>query len=287
MRALLGLMLAVTTPAMATDQFDLRKLPVSKPTTVASYGPGKVQFGELRVPEGKGPFPVAIIYHGGCLLRAVDDTRSTAPIATALAAKGVATWNVDYRALGDEGAGYPGTYLDWAAAADYLRVLSKTYPLDLTRVVAVGHSAGVPGAAFVAARTKMPPDAEIRGTNPLPIKAVVAIDGPPDPANLAGLDEKVCGGPIVKKFLGGTAAEQPERYKLISPATYLPTGVPMTMISSSFVLPMPLAEAYAKNAVAGADQATVVAIKGDHFNVVAPGQPQWVKVEALILDALR
>jgi acetyl esterase/lipase len=284
---MLAVALALAGPAQATEPTDLRKLPFSTPTLVSSYGPSAVQFGELRVPAGKGPFPVAIIYHGGCLLRAVDDTRGTAAIATALAAKGIATWNVDYRALGDEGAGFPGTYLDWGAAADHLRVLARSHPLDLNRVVALGHSAGAPAAAFVGVRPKLPKDAEIRGADPLPIKAVFAIDGPPDPASLAGLDEKVCGGPIVKRFLGGTASDQADRYRLISPATHLPTGVPITMISSSFVLPLDLANAYGAKVVAAGDQATVVQVKGDHFNVIAPGQPQWAEVEALVLKAFR
>ena len=70
------------------------------------------------------------------------------------------------------------------------------------------------------------------------------------------------------------------------PATYFPTRVPLTMISSSFVLPMPLAESYRAAAAAKGDRVEVVQVKGDHFNVVAPGQPQWTEVEAAILRAL-
>lgn len=282
----LALLALAPTQAQAFDPADLRKLPVSKPVVDERFGPEAVQRGELRVPQGRGPHPVAIIYHGGCLMRQVDDTRGTAAMATALTAKGVATWNVDYRALGDPGVGYPGTYQDWGAAADHLRTLARKHRLDLKRVVAVGHSAGAPAAVFVAARPRLAKGSPIRGTNPLPIRAAVAIDGPPDPANLAGLDEKVCGAPIVKQFLGGTATELPERYREISPATYLPTGVPLTMISSSFVLPMPLAEAYRARGTAAGDRVEVVPVKGDHFNVIAPGQPQWLETEAAILRAL-
>lgn len=282
-----GLAIAFALPANATEPGDLRRLPISKPTLVSSFGPAKVQFGELRVPAGKGPFPVAIIYHGGCLVRAVDDTRGTAAMATALMAKGVATWNVDYRALGDAAAGYPGSYLDWGAAADHLRVLARAHPLDLSRVVAIGHSAGAPAALFAAARAKMPAGSTIRGADPLPVRAVVAIDGPPDPADLAGLDEQVCGRPVVKEFLGGAATDRPERYREVSPASYLPLGVPVQLISSSFVLPPPVAARYSAAASAKGDKVDVTMIEGDHFNVIAPGQPQWAKVEALILKAFR
>jgi acetyl esterase/lipase len=284
--AALALMLISGSMAQGTSPMDLRKLPISKPAMISSFGPEKVQFGELRVPAGKGPFPVAIIYHGGCLLRQVDDTRGTAAMATALTARGIATWNVDYRALGDAGAGYPGSYHDWGDAADHLRVLAKSHPLDLNRVIAVGHSAGAPAAIFAASRAKLPKSSSIRRADPLPIRAVVAVDGPPDPANLVGLDEQVCGRPVVKEFLGGTSAEQPARYKEVSPVQHLPLGVPVHLISSSFVLPPPLAESYQAAAVAKGDKVEITQIQGGHFNVIAPGQPQWAKVEAIILAAV-
>src|SRR2546428_3038550 len=33
-----------------------------------SYGPNEFQFGELRLPKGAGPHPVAIVIHGGWLM---------------------------------------------------------------------------------------------------------------------------------------------------------------------------------------------------------------------------
>ncbi len=41
----------------------------------------------------------------------------TAPLASALAERGIATWNVEYRRSGDSGGGWPGTFLDRGAAA--------------------------------------------------------------------------------------------------------------------------------------------------------------------------
>src|SRR6476646_486275 len=55
---------------------------------------------------------------------------------------GIATWNIEYLQVGDPGGGWPGTFLDWGLAADHLRVLAKSGPLDLTHVVAVGHRQG-------------------------------------------------------------------------------------------------------------------------------------------------
>ncbi|HKJ03444.1 MAG TPA: hypothetical protein VJ997_13345, partial [Longimicrobiales bacterium] len=33
-----------------------------------SYGADSLQYGELRLPAGSGPFPVAVVIHGGCWL---------------------------------------------------------------------------------------------------------------------------------------------------------------------------------------------------------------------------
>src|SRR3954469_1657914 len=101
------------TPAKVTA------LPASEPYIRASYGFGPIQVGELRLPPGKGPFPVAIVIHGGCWLKGMAVMRMTSPVADALTKRGFATWNIEYRQLGDEGAGWPGTYEDWALAADH------------------------------------------------------------------------------------------------------------------------------------------------------------------------
>ncbi len=60
---------------------------------------------------------------------AVDNMR---PVAAALTEAGIATWNVEYRRLGNAGGGWPGTFQDVAHAADFLRTLAKGNDLDLT-----------------------------------------------------------------------------------------------------------------------------------------------------------
>ena len=59
---------------------------------------------------------------------------------------GWAAWNIEYRRVGQQGGGWPGTLEDVAAAVDALADLDALagldVPLDLARVVAVGHSAG-------------------------------------------------------------------------------------------------------------------------------------------------
>jgi hypothetical protein len=46
---------------------------------------------------------------------------------------------LEYRRIGNPGGGLPGTFADVTQGADHLRVLARTYPLDLNRDVVIGH----------------------------------------------------------------------------------------------------------------------------------------------------
>lgn len=284
----LALMLAIAPGGAARRMTpaDVDALPATTPTLVEKYGSDALEFGELRLPPGKGPFPVAVVIHGGCWTKGFATLRNTAPIASALLGKGIATWNIEYRQIGDAGGGWPGSFQDWGAATDYLRVLAKRYPLDLKRVVAVGHSAGAHGALWVSARHRLPATSVIRGRNPLRLSAAVAIDGPGDLAPFVGADARICGQPVISNLLGGTLAEQPQRYREATPFDQLPLGTRQYLVSSTVLTPA-AAAVYRQAAIAKGDAAEVLGdIPGaDHFNIIAPGEPQWAAVEAVVLKA--
>jgi pimeloyl-ACP methyl ester carboxylesterase len=176
-------------------------------------------------------------------------------------------------------------FLDLGAATDHLRVLARTQPLDLGRVVAVGHSAGAHGALFIASRGKLAPDSEIRGADPLPVHAAVAIDGPGDIRTMMnGVDEAICGMPVMAPLFQGTIAERPGRYREANPAEQLPLGVPQYLVASTVLQP-DAAQAYRAAAVAAGDVAEVLTLRNaGHFNMIAPGEPSWTEVETLIVD---
>ena len=113
-------------------------IPVAPPGVHIPYGNGEFQFGELFLPEGRGPHPVAIVIHGG-YWRARYDLRHIGHFCVALRKAGIAAWSLEYRRLGNKGGGFPGTFDDVWAGASYLQ---KIAGLDLRRVVATGHSAG-------------------------------------------------------------------------------------------------------------------------------------------------
>ena len=88
---------------------DLEKLPHRAPDRRIAYGNSRQQYGELRVPAGPGPHPIAIIIHGGCFKAAYANADYAAPIGDALKDQGIASWNIEYRRLGDPGGGWPGS----------------------------------------------------------------------------------------------------------------------------------------------------------------------------------
>ena len=76
---------------------DVSSLHSTAPDQHLYYGKDKQQFGDLRLPAGKGPFPVAIIIHGGCWVSTYAQAQYTAALSDALRDLGFATWNMEYR----------------------------------------------------------------------------------------------------------------------------------------------------------------------------------------------
>ena len=106
-----------------------------------AYGSDPNQFGDLRLPKGKGLFPSVVNLHGG-FWRSKYDLLHAGHLCAALTALGFATWNVEYRRVGNEGGGWPGTLEDIVSAHRFLPQLAKRYPLDASKVLVMGHSAG-------------------------------------------------------------------------------------------------------------------------------------------------
>lgn len=298
--AALVLALLAATPALAQRMrpADVNKLPSSAPALTEAYGKEPTQVGDLRLPAGPGPHPVVIVIHGGCWWKGFATRQNTAALASRLTEKGFATWNIEYRQAGekdkdgkysgDAGAGWPGTFNDWAAATDHLRDLAKRYPIDLARLAVTGHSAGAHAALWVASRHKLPKDSDIASPDPLKIGAVVAIDGPADPSSEIETFEKGCGVPAGKAMFGGTPAEQPKRWAEGSPQAQLPLDVKSGLVSASLFLSPTAAAKWVTEARKGKGKSSALILGGTgHFEVIAPGSPVWSQVEAFLLEQLK
>jgi len=250
-----------------------------------SYGPHPLQFGELRLPEGSGPHPVAIVVHGGCWI-AEYDLGYISGLAAALAKDGIATWSIEYRRVGDPGGGWPGTFADVAAAADHLTKLAAEHPLALDRVVAVGHSAGGHLALWLAARHRLKAEDPLRGPTPLPLVGTVALAGIPDLATYAA--PTGCGS-AVAGLLGGEPSTVPDRLQRTSPIEMAPLGIPQILVVGRFdtIVPLHQAHRYAVAAGEAGDRVEVCEIaSAGHFELAVADGDAWLTVRESVHQLL-
>ena len=252
---------------------------VSAPILTQRFGPDDLRRGELRVPPGRGPFPVAVLIHGGCWLAEMEDMTGLAPLADALSKRGIATWNIEYRRIGNPGGGWPGTFEDVAAGVDHVRTLAKRHRLDLDRVTIVGHSSGAHLALWAASRPKL--EKRFRGARPIRPFSVVAIDGPAALAPFVGVDKQVCGQPVIARLMGGMPADKSAEYRTASPADNLPLGLRQLLVPADLA---PFMKPYEEAARKSGDQVRVLGPKGaDHFNIITPALPAGAEVVDFIV----
>jgi acetyl esterase/lipase len=276
-------------PAGLMGPGELQALPSEPPDQRIAYGADPSQYGELRVPSGPGRHPVAILIHGGCFKAAYATLRDLAPMGDALKAMGIASWNVEYRRLGDPGGGWPGTYLDVGRAVDHVRALADSHPLDLRRIVVVGHSAGGHLAMWAAARARLPDGSDLQVTAPLPVRGVLDLAGPVDmTANIRGY-EALCRDTVITDLLGGTPATVPDRYQHASAINLLPLGIPQVLLMGDHeeFFPRPIAETYVRTArVAGDPVELIVIPRVGHFEIASPRATPWPRVASVIRSLL-
>lgn len=268
---------------------DVDKLPSKPADAKIPYGDDPLQFGELRLPQGKGPFPVAVVIHGGCWVSKFATLQNTAAMSDALRDAGIATWNIEYRRLDNPGGGWPGTFADVADATDKVREIAKAHPLDLSRVLTIGHSAGGHLALWAAARSRVQKGSPLDRANPLPLKAAIALGGPGDLKGFYEYAARICGSNVIDSLMGGSPSSVADRYAQGSPAELLPLGVRQVLIVGvdDGVMPPPARESYAAAATKVGDKVEIVEVPGGHFEVTAPTSTAWPTVREKVLSLLR
>jgi dipeptidyl aminopeptidase/acylaminoacyl peptidase len=238
-----------------------------------AYGPDDFQFGDLRLPRTGGPHPVAIMVHGG-FWRALYGLDYFGHAAVALTDAGIATWNMEYRRIGNPGGGWPGTFEDVTEGAGHASRIADEFNLDLDRIIAVGHSAGGHLALWLAGREKR-------------FRGVISLAGVVD---LRRAWELRLSDTAVADLLGGGPDEVPERYQSASPIDHLPIGTVQTLFHGTADpdVPYEISERYVRKAQLLGDDAQLITFENaGHFELVDPRTKQFdlVRDTALSLAA--
>ncbi len=254
----------------------------SIPDAILRYADHPRGFAELRLPQGTGPFPLAVIYHGGCWKTGIASQAYMAPLATHWQSQGIATLNVDYREVGD-GGGWPGSFEDWAASAKLIEEVAARYPIDRAAVTLVGHSAGALPAQWLASTQGA--DGPVGARKALTARAAIILDGPGDVGAERPAFDALCQFSAVDPFMGAGPDAYPRRYAAISPATYAPQLAALLFVQAKLPAPSPTTQA------AIASRGARVTVRenpgASHFAIITPGNPAYAANEPAMLALLK
>ncbi len=279
---LLGSGVATAAPMTLADYLALSG---PAPTAKIAYGSAPSQYAELFVPAGDGPFPVAVLVHGGCWAIKFGGIEQMRNLAGALAAQGIAVWNVEYRRADEEGGGYPGTYQDINGALELLGAHAARHQLDLGRIVAIGHSAGGQLVQWIAGRNRIPASSPLFQANPLPLREIISLGGLADLRNERELIKASCGRDTVQ-LAGSPSAARPDVFSDTNAAELVPNGSRTVLITGELdtISPPRAAHDYAARVQLAGDAASVIILPGaSHYDEVAASSPAF----KLVLPAIR
>jgi acetyl esterase/lipase len=277
--ALQLLCLALTVPRSAfAKSFPMSSdsiLTLSPPPADAhvAYGSDPNQFGDLRLPKAKGPFPLVMNIHGG-FWRAKYDLAHAGHLCAALTAKGLATWNIEYRRVGNPGGGWPGTLDDVRSAYRFLPQLAKRYSIDAGKVVVMGHSAGAQLALCLASREAS-------------LKKVVSLAGVLD---LQQAWELHLSDNAVVDFLGGKPSQVTDHYRQADPMQLsIDHSTTQWLIhgAADDVVPSYFSRNYAQQQKTHGEDVHYLEIStAGHFDLIDPRSQAWPKVQDTVLHLL-
>lgn len=241
------------------------------------YGQDPNQFIDVRFPPGKQALPVVFFIHGG-YWRARYDLAYAGHLCAALKEVGVATWNVEYRRVGNAGGGWPGTFEDIRSA---YRMTMETQTIrnsppvfDLSRIVVAGHSAGGQLALCLAAHEKT-------------ITRAISLAGVLD---LRRAWELHLSNDAVVEFLGGSPKDVPEHYREASPAERTITQARQWIVHGTVddSVPYEISQSYAERKKKAGEQVAMLTLPDEgHFGIMDPGSKIWPKIQDTFLAAIR
>lgn len=230
----------------------------NSPPLPVSYGSEERQTGDLRLPAGPGPHPLAIFLHGG-FWRHQWTSDTIEPLAADLTNRGFASWNLEYSR---SGLGPCHASADVSLAIASVPLLAEKHPIDPLRTIIIGHSAGGHLALEGAAGGS--------------VSQVVSLAGV---SNLIRAEREGLGQGASAPFLGNAAAADH------CPTELLPLGSPVLLVHGTVDenVPVSYSDDFKKDATARGDTVEYLRLDGvDHFQLVDPNHSSWLKVAGLL-----
>jgi acetyl esterase/lipase len=238
-------------------------------TRQVRYGDDPSQFAELTLPAAT-PRGVVVVIHGG-FWKSAYGIEYARPLVPSLVEHGWATWAIEYRRVGPVGSGggggTPQTFDDVGRAIDTLR----DQDLDLSTVIALGHSAGGHLATWAAGRE----------TPVVPITAVLSQAGV---LNLVLAAQEHLGADAAQALLGHDPGVADARW---DPFQQVPLAVPVHCVHGDADTNVPInqSETYVQAAKGAGADAALTRVSGDHFVLIDPDSPTW-QTQLRILESL-
>jgi acetyl esterase/lipase len=239
-----------------------------------SYGSDPNQFVDLRLPAIKPPHPVVFFIHGG-YWRSKYDLTHAGHLCHGLKNAGIATWNVEYRRVGNAGGGWPGTFEDIRSA--YRALLEhgedKNPEFDIKRLCVAGHSAGGQLALCLAAHEKS-------------VTRVFSLAGVLDLRRAWDLH---LSNDAAAQFLGGSPNEVPEHYREASPAEQTISATQKLIHGTADTsVPYEIGQSYAERKTKSGEKVALITLPNiGHFEIVDPSSAVWGKVQEVFVSLTR
>ena len=250
---------------------DILSKPQPKPDQRVAYGSDPNQFVEVRLPKGAGPHPVLLNIHGG-YWRAKYDLAHAGHLCEALREAGVATFNVEYRRVGNTGGGWPGTFADLRSSFRFVREKASMFRVDTERLAVMGHSAGGQLALCLAAHETS-------------LKRAISLAGV---VNLKKAFALHLSHDAVAEFLGGKPDEVPDHYREADPMELRITHARQWVLHGldDDTVPPEFSREYAATKTKSGERVDLVEIAhAGHFELIDPGSEVFQKVISAVRSA--
>jgi acetyl esterase/lipase len=251
---------------------DILTKPQPDPDQRVAYGTDPNQFIEVRLPHAKGPHRVLINIHGG-FWRAKYDLVHAGHLCEALRQAGLATFNLEYRRVGNPGGGWPGTFADIRAAYRFIQQQAKTFRLNPDQIVVMGHSAGSQLALCLAAHETS-------------LQRVISLAGVVDLKKAFALH---LSNDAVAEFMGGAPDKVPEHYAEADPMEEKIAQTTKQWLihgTNDDIVPVQFSRDYVSQKKAKGESAVLVEIpQAGHFDLIDPSSEAFKQVKAAALSA--